>query len=520
MNPRARIIAAFVLLLSCTTFAHADIRMPSVFGSNMVLQRDVALPVWGWADAGEKVSVTLEGNDGTRQSKTIAADDLGAWEVKLDPIKTGPTYTLTVRSNNELKFTNILAGEVWLCSGQSNMAWPMSRSHNADQAIAAADHPNIRILTVPLTTASSPQDDVEAKWNVCTPQTVASFSAVAYFFGKHLHEELDVPIGLINSTWGGTPVQAWTPRQTFIEGSNPTLQDTGDWLREQDKKHKQQWQSTLAAHNAWLDAAQLALQQNQPIPPRPDVPTHPINGQHDPTALYNGMIAPLVPFAVRGFVWYQGERNVDDAYDYRVYFPAMIESWRTVWNNDDLPFYFAQLAPFDYGAQAARAGRLAELWDSQLVTLNTVPHTGMAVLTDIGNPKDIHPTNKKDVGFRLALWALKHDYGRDIACSGPIYKGSKVEGNAIRITFDHADGLKSSNGQPLTHFTIAGQDKAFVDAEAKIDGDTLIISSPRVEQPVAVRFGWSDIAEPNLMNGAGLPASPFRTDQWKLKTQD
>ena len=463
-----QLIACFALLVGWTTISAAAVKLPAVFGDNMVLQRGRPLPVWGWADKGAEVTVSIAG-----QNQTAKADENGRWKVTLDKLDVGDPLTMTVKdsSGDTLIFHNLLVGEVWLCSGQSNMVMGLAAANNGTREAAEADYPAIRLFFVPEVKALHPADDLAGKWAVCTPQNVVraapgSFSAAAYFFGRQLHKELGVPVGLIQSSWGGTPAEFWTSRQTLE--SDPALK-------------------TLV----W----------------RPDS-----------SSLYNGMIAPLVPFAIRGAIWYQGESNVSRAYQYRTLFPAMIADWRAAWGQGDFPFGFVQIAPFRYAGQ--NPANCAELWEAQLMTLKNVPHTGMAVTTDIGNVKDVHPKNKQEVGRRLALWALAKVYGRDVAYSGPIYKSMKVEGNKIRLNFDHADGgLAASDGKPLTDFTIAGEDRRFVPAVAEIDGDSIVVHAEGVARPVAVRFAWRDDATPNLVNKAGLPASPFRTDQWKGVTE-
>jgi sialate O-acetylesterase len=353
------------------------------------------------------------------------------------------------------------------------MQWPVSRSDNAQQEIAAAKYPKIRLFTVAHKISETPLDDCEGAWVECSPETVGGLSAVAYFFGRHLHKELGVPVGLINSSWGGTICEAWTSREA------------------------------LQADEDFKPILDRGKQFNPKNPNQPSV-------------LFNAMIHPILPFVIRGALWYQGESNVGRAAQYKKLFPTMIQDWRKRWQIGDFPFYYVQLAPFRY--RNAQPECLPELWEAQLQTLR-LPNTGMAVITDIGNIKDIHPTNKQEVGRRLALWALAKIHGKQVVYSGPLYDGYTVEGNKIRIKFQHADDGLVCKGDRLTHFTIAGEDKKFVPAEAVIDGSTVVVSSPQVDKPVAVRFGWLDTAEPNLFNKAGLPASPFRTDNFPMVTE-
>jgi len=446
----------------CASVATAEIKLPAVIGDNMVLQRDVPLPVWGWAEPAEMVSVTFD-----NQSITAKTGKDGRWSVTLKEAKVGPPREIAIRGSKSeaLTLKNVLVGEVWVCSGQSNMEWPMTRTMNSAEEIAAAKFPNIRLFNVKRLKAAEPQDNCEGQWQQCAPETVAGFSAVGFLFGRHLHYELDVPVGLIESAWGGTPAELWTRREVLE--SDPALKD-------------------LAPHGS---------------------------------SLYNGMIAPLIPYAIRGAIWYQGESNCSRAYQYRTLFPAMIKNWRDDWKQGDFPFGFVQLAPFRYGRLDPAC--CAELWEAQLLTLKNSPNTGMAVTTDIGNVGNIHPPNKQDVGRRLGLWARGTVYGeKDLVYSGPIYKSMNVEGEKIRLEFDHVGGgLAASDEKPLKDFTIAGEDERFVPATATIDGETIVVRADAVKNPVAVRFGWYDTAMPNLVNKEGLPASPFRTDTFKGVTQ-
>jgi len=485
MHRSRRFIATFVLGLVCwLPTAHADVRLPRVIGSNMVLQRNAALPIWGWADPGEQVTVNISGN-----AATTTADGNGDWSLRLSPMSAGGPHQMTVQGQNELVLENILIGEVWVCSGQSNMHWGVRQSDDADAEIAAADFPNIRLFHIPRVPAGTPQDDVEADWSQCTPETVPTFSAVAYFFGRKLHQDVGVPIGLIETAWGGTRIEPWTTLDGFR--SSPEVASLAD--------------ESEAKHAAYVESlASLAEGAEQP--------KHPLEDRQAPTGLYNGMVHPIVPFAMRGAIWYQGESNRADGPLYRHKMTALINGWRRVWNQGEFPFLFVQLAPFRYDGDPEM---LPRIWEAQAQSL-WVPNTGMAVITDIGDVDDIHPTNKQEVGRRLALWALAQTYGQTgVTYSGPQYKGMSVEGNRIRIQFKQsAEGLQSSDGEPLTWFSIAGANGEFVEAQAAIEGHTVVVHSDQVAQPVSVRFGWNQEAEPNLVNSAGLPASPFRTHKW------
>lgn len=449
--------------------ALAEVKLPAVLGDNMVLQREQPLPIWGWDTPGTEVTVRL----GEASAKAKAGED-GKWSVTLPAMKAGGPHVLTVEGSSTVTAKNILVGEVWLCSGQSNMEWNVAQSNNPQEEIAAANHPQIRHIKIPHRPADKPEADVPSDgWKVCSPETVPGFTAVGYYFARHLQKELGVPIGLIGSNWGGTRIEPWTPPVGFQQV--PALEEIAKNLENFPTKNQ--------------DGK--------------------INHQ-TPLALYNGMIHPLLPYAIRGAIWYQGESNNGEGMLYYEKMKALVGGWRTLWGRDDMPFYFVQLAPYTYGGDPTR---LAGIWEAQAAALS-IPHTGMAATVDIGNVKDIHPRNKQDVGRRLALWALAKDYGQDdLVYSGPMYKSMKVEGGKIRVEFDHVGGgLVSRDGQPLTWFTIAGKDQEFVEAKAEIDGSSVVVWSESVPAPVAVRFAWNQTAEPNLSNKEGLPASPFRTD--------
>jgi sialate O-acetylesterase len=502
---------ASVCVLLVAAPARADVRLPKIIGDHMVLQQGMPAPIWGWADPGEKVTVTL----GTCTA-TATACDRGKWMVKLDAMEAGGPHQVIVQGNNTITLNDVLVGEVWVCSGQSNMQFSVAAARNAEQEIAAANYPKIRLFTVARETADTPQDDCQGSWAACTPETVPGFSAVAYFFGRYLEKELDLPIGLVNTSWGGTPAEAWTSldAQKDVPELAPTVTRWNQAISQYDPEAaRQRYEKAV---QAWKQAAAKAKGEGKPAPRRPRAPQDPARSPHRPANLYNGMIAPLIPLAIRGVIWYQGESNAGRAEQYETLFPDMIRNWRDKWGQGDFPFLFVQLAPYRYGNADPR--NCAELREAQRLTLESVPNTGMAVTTDIGNVKDIHPKNKQDVGKRLALWALAKTYGKDMVYSGPLYQSMAVEGDKIRVRFEHVGGGLVANGGPLTDFTIAGKDGEFVPAEATIDGQTVVVHSDQVSAPVAVRFGWRDDAEPNLFNREGLPASPFRTDDFPLVT--
>ena len=503
------------LLLFTGNFVYSEVTLPRVIGSNMVLQRDMQAPIWGWASAGEEISVTLSTEaEGVEpiSTTTAVADAEGNWRTELPAMAAGGPYTLRVKGSNTLELTNVLFGEVWVCSGQSNMQWPVSASKDSEAEIAAGMYPKIRLFYVPRVPSGLLQQDVAADWYETTPETIPNFSAVAYYFGRKLYKNLDVPIGLINTSWGGTRIEPWTPPVGL--DAVPALESISKEVQDVQANYREQLPEKMRDIEAWIAETRKALETGAHLTQMPNN-THPLAHQGRPTALYNGMVHPILPYAIRGALWYQGESNLRDGMLYHEKMKALINGWREVWGQGDFPFYFVQLAPFNYGGRDASPFFLPQIWEAQAATL-ALPNTGMAVITDIGNLRDIHPRNKQEVGRRLALWALAKTYGReDVTHSGPLYKSMAVEGNAIRLTFDAVgSGLMAQDEKPLTWFEIAGEDKQFVEAQATIDGDTIIVSSEAVAKPVAARFGWHQSAEPNFVNKEGLPASPFRTDSW------
>ena len=504
-------VASLACILLCAATGFADIKLPAVISDNMVIQRGMKVPIWGWAEPGEKVIVG--GSWQCHAWQAVAGKD-GKWMVEIDPPgRTGGPFEIAVIGRNTITIKNILVGEVWVASGQSNMEWSVARSAKAEQEIASANYPHIRLFKVEKTFADAPQEDCKGSWSGCSSETVPGFSAVAYFFGRELHQELSVPVGVIQTSWGGTPAEAWT-RHEVLAGE-PQLKPIVDRFEQAWSDYLQKMDDYTGKLCDWLSAARQAREGCEATPEEPEKPRSP-RRQKAPSQLYNSMIAPLIPYGIKGAIWYQGESNVDRAYQYRRLFPAMIENWRRDWGQGDFPFYFVQLAPFKYGKEFAGA----ELREAQLMALS-LPNTGMAVTMDIGDVDDIHPKNKQDVGKRLALWALAKTYAREtVVCSGPIYKSMRVEADRIRLFFDYVgSGLVSKTGE-LTHFTIAAEDRRFVGAKAVIDGDTIIVSADEVKKPVAVRFAWSNAAVPNLFNEQGLPASSFRTDDWPGATVD
>lgn len=497
------LLAAGVLLATVGT-ATAQVKLPAVISNNMVLQRDLKLPIWGTAAAGEKVTVEFNG-----AKETATADASGKWKVLLPPQKAGGPFDMRIVGSNELVLTNILVGEVWVASGQSNMEWTVRISGDAEKEIAAANHPQIRLFQVPKLTAGSPQTDVVAQWKVCSPETIPDFSAVAYNFGREIHTEVGVPVGLINTSWGGSRIEPWTPVEGFA--AIPELSQVFDLVKESWKQYAGSVTAYQALQNKWLADSVAAVAAGHNALPAPVAPAHPLNEYGKPTSMYNAMVHGIVPFGIRGALWYQGESNRGEGMLYHHKMRGLIAGWRTMWGQGDFPFLYVQLAPYRYGSNFTA---LPEIWEAQTATLK-VPNTGMAVTTDIATINDIHPPNKRDVGQRLARWALVDTYAKTgIVKSGPLYDSMTVEGNKIRIKFKFGAGLKTAESAAVTWFSVAGADKKFVSATATIDGETIVVTAPGVSAPVAVRFGWHELAEPNLFNAAGLPASPFRTDDW------
>ena len=476
----------------------AELKLPAIFSDNMVLQRDFATPIWGTAAPNTSITVTIAG-----QSKQATAGADGKWMVKLDPAKEGGPFELTVSGPSSVTYKNVLFGDVWICSGQSNMEWIVRNSKDAQAAIDASTNSNIRLFTVKKNPSPTPLSDVTGKWEESSPQTSPSFSAVGYFFGRELQKQLNVPIGLIHTSWGGTAIQLWQSKEA-MEADEDMKQVYTAWQAQQERFE--------AAQKKYREDAAKAKEEGKPAPtaPRGGAPM-------GPGVLYNGMIAPLVPYGITGAIWYQGESNAGNAKLYRKQMPAMINQWRKEFGRE-FPFYMVQLANYMKKDAQPVDSDWAELRESQLQTAQTNPKTGMAVIIDIGEEKDIHPRNKEDVGKRLALAALGTTYNKPIEYSGPIYADKKVEGNKIRLNFQHTGTGLVAKGDKLTGFAIAGEDRKFVWADAQIDGNSIVVSSPEVANPVAVRYGWANNPDCNLYNKEGLPASPFRTDNWPKAT--
>jgi sialate O-acetylesterase len=497
------------LISSIVPSLRGDVAPSPLFSDNAVLQQGIPLPVWGTASENEQVTVEISG----QKVSTTAKD--GRWMLRLAPLKaSSEPLTMTISGNNTLTFKNILVGEVWLCGGQSNMERQLGlRSgqkplENWEQEAASANYPQIRQFLVKPTISNNPNQQLTGTWQVCSPESAPRFTAVGYYFGRDLHKHLGVPVGLINSTWGGTPAESWMSVEALQ--ADPALAP----ILEKQAKAIQDYPAALATYRsneprlkAEHEAACAAAQSEAKPTPRPPAPPRdPLNNPQSPCVLFNGMINPLLPYGIKGAIWYQGEGNRGKAMEYRTLFPALIADWRRRWQLDSFPFLYVQLAPFQSTGPDIR--------EAQLLTLKKSPRTAMAVITDHGDAKDIHPTEKEPVGQRLALAARAIAYGESIEYSGPLYEDASREGNAMVLRFSHLGTGLQAKGGPLIGFTIAGADQKFVPAQAEIKGQTVVVSSPSVSDPVAVRYGWANVPECNLFNFEGLPASPFRTDDW------
>ncbi|HVZ64573.1 MAG TPA: sialate O-acetylesterase [Lacunisphaera sp.] len=523
-------LRAAALSLLVANLAVADVRLPAIIGDHMVIQREAKAPLWGWADPGETVRV--QGSWST-DAVTASAGADGRWRVDLPTPAAGGPYTVTIAGKNEITLTDILVGEVWLASGQSNMQMPLKHPTpgydvpvlNNEEEIRKADHPDVRLFLVPYTAADEPVDGGKGEWKRCAPDSVERFSAIGYFFARTLNQDLGVPVGMVAASQGASALESWTSHEVLAAHQEyaPILERYQQAMRNLPEK-KAQYEKDIAAWKALSSAAQARTVQ----PWRP-------YGDYKfcaPSTLWNGMIHPVVPFAMRGVIFYQGEENTIWTLDYHKLFSRMVQSWRDAWANPDLFFDFAQLSSYDVnrltpigrywvewhpnGAHKATISdeSWARVQEAQLKSLDIL-RTGMAVTIDIGAPTNIHPPAKQEVARRLALNALAKVYGRDVVYSGPIYESMRVTGGKAVIRFKTLQSqLAAKGGKPLVGFKVAGADRIFHPADARIDGDTVVVVSQDVPHPVAVRYAWGSYPENNLINEAGLPASPFRTDSW------
>ncbi len=487
-----------VLVLACLTLvcgrAEAALQLPNVFGDHMVVQQKAPIKVWGWTTAGQDVTVEIGG--GTASTK--AGSD-GRFEVSLPALDAGGPHTLTVKADETRTIQDVLVGEVWVCSGQSNMQWSIDLANDPDLEKLAAKFPNLRMINFPQVGSQKPINTHDRQWQVCSPQTLGSFSAVGYFFGRQLHQTLDVPVGMINNAWGGSACEAWINREllTADEKYKPMIER---WVAMESEFEKLSGLQNLSEE----DAKKLKQLTGQ------------MGGNHRPANIYNGVLKSHLGYTIKGAIWYQGESNASRAYQYRDLFPLMISSWRKEWGIGDFPFYWVQLADFKDEKPEPGDSDWAELREAQTMTMTKLPNTGEAVIIDIGEGKDIHPKNKFDVGRRLARWALAKDYGIQIAYHSPQYRSMEVQGAKVILTFDHVDGgWRPFDVNTPRGFSIAGEDKKFVWASATVLPDGRVeVTSDKVSNPKSVRYAWADNPVCNMFSKAGLPLTPFRTDDW------
>lgn len=517
-----------ICLLAAAPALRAEIKLPAVFSDGMVLQQQQLVRVWGVGEVGEDVKVAF----GDQTHNTVT-DPAGRWSVTLNPMNANASPAeLVVSGKNKITVKNVLVGEVWVCSGQSNMQWTVKQAGNPDAEIAAANHPQIRMFNVERSPGATPQADCKGAWKEATSATAGDFSAVGYYFGRHLHQVLKVPVGLINTSWGGTRIEAWTSREALEERpcAAEMLADwkdhAGKWdaVKEQAAfdKRMSAWQTQVKKIDEETATLPAGKKKTKPQAPRPS--DDPAKTPHHPSVLFNGMVAPLIPYGIKGAIWYQGESNQKRAFQYQELLPTMINDWRKQWV-DAFPFYIVQLANFGNGRPVTKDAGVADPWvelqEAQTLTAQTLDKCGIAIINDIGELNDIHPKNKQEVGRRLALWALAKDYGKTGSeYCGPLYLSSVVQGDKVRVQFSHTGtGLKTRDGGELKHFQITGADKKWVWAKAKIEGNEVVVWSESVPQPVGVRYAWASWPEgANLINAEGLPASCFRTDDFLPST--
>jgi len=501
-----------MVLASClASVARAELDLPSIFTSNMVLQRDMDVKVWGWDNPSQEVTVEFAG-----QSVKATAGAEGKWTATLKAMEMSKEpRSMTIKGSSEAKLENVLVGEVWLCSGQSNMQWSVSQSDDPDLETMTAKYPHIRLITVPQVGVQEPQNDFEGQWVECSPETVADFSAVGYFFGRTLHQVLDMPIGLIDNAWGGSAAEAWV-RRDLLE-ADPLYKPYMDQWKQVEATYDHDkavadWKEKVAAWKEKKDAG-------QPVGAQPRAPRNQLTGQHRPANLYNGVLYPIIGYGIKGSIWYQGESNAGRAENYRYLFPLMIQNWRDEWGIGDFSFYWVSLADFRDEVAEPGESSWAELRESQTKTLS-LPNTGEAIIYDIGEGRDIHPRDKQNVAKRLARLALSKNYGYDIVAESPRYVSHEVKDGKVLLTFENVGTtLYTFDVKTPVGFTVAGEDKKFVKAEAKLVGNNKIeVWNSDVPNPVAVRYAWADNPVANVESREGLPLTPFRTDDWTLST--
>ena len=515
-------LTTLTTLLAALAFtARAELKLPAIIGDNMVLQQKQTNPLWGWDTPGTEVTVKFAG-----QTKTAKADADGKWTVKLDPVPANAKpATISIKGSSAKELQNVLVGEVWICSGQSNMQWNVGSCWDADLEIASAKHPNIRLISVPQVGTQEPQKDFNGSWKECSPETVGGFSAVGFFYGRVLHKILDVPVGLINNAWGGSAAEAWVRRDLLEKDPRFKL------LMENTKNNEAFLTSDAAKKKfaddtaAWQKRQEEAKKAGKPFTTRaPRSPESWLTGNARPGNIYNGVLLPTIGYGIKGAIWYQGESNAGRAYEYASLFPFMIQDWRTEWKQGDFPFYWVQLADFmaeKTDAEQATASSWAELRESQTKTQNAIPNGGQAVIIDLGEANDIHPKNKRDVAERLARWALVKDYGMKLPYRSPEFKSAEFAGGKAIVTLDTFGGtLRTVDVSEVKGFVVCGEDKKWTWADAKIIGrDKLEVSAKGVAKPIAVRYAWADNPVCNLLTTDGLPVTPFRSDDFEMLTK-
>ncbi len=513
------------LLSLLAVSARAELKLPAIIGDNMVLQQKQANPLWGWDAPGTEVTVTFAG-----QTKTAKAGADGKWTVKLDavPANAQPA-TISIKGSSSKELKNVLVGEVWVCSGQSNMGFNLNSTWDADLDIAQAKDAQLRLISVPQVGTQEIQNDFKGQWEECTPTTAAQFTAVGYHFGRVLREMLGVPVGLIDNAWGGSACEAWVKRDV-LEKDPRFASIIARWKQTESTFTQEAFDKQVADHKTklaeWTKARTEALKAGKHFTaqaPRP--PQNPMTGQHRPGNLYAGVLHPTIGYGIKGAIWYQGESNASRAKEYRDLFPFMIEHWRKEWKQGDFPFYWVQLADFKAYQTEPVESDWAELREAQTLTIRKLPHTGQCVITDLGEANDIHPKNKRDVAERLARWALVQDYGQKLVYRSPELKDAKFEGGKALLTFDYApQGLRTVDTDDVKGFAICGEDKKWVWAKASIIGGSkkgtnqIEVSADGVAKPVAVRYAWADNPICNVFSAEGLPVTPFRTDDFPMIT--
>ena len=512
------------LVLGAATLAQADVKLPAIFSDHMVLQQKQTNRVWGWDAPGTVVKVEFGG-----QTVSGTADAEGKWSVKLDPVPANAKpQQLSVAGSSVRVIQDVLVGEVWLCSGQSNMGFTVNRAHDADLEMLTSKYPRIRLISVPQVGTQEIQDDFVGNWEACTPETVGSFSAVGFFYGRLLHEMLDVPVGLIDNAWGGSAAEAWV-RRDVLEKDKRFADLTAKWKKTEAEFTPEAFAKMQAEHKtkleAWTEARKVKLKAGEFVTgAAPRAPQNPMTGQHRPGNLYAGVLHPTIGYGIKGAIWYQGESNSGRAYEYAYLFPLMIQHWREEWKQGDFPFYWVQLADYKPEMPQPADSDWAELREAQTKTMSLLKNTGQAVITDLGEANDIHPLNKRDVAERLARWALVKDYGMKLPFRSPELKDAKFEGGKALLTFDHAPaGLRTVDVDEVRGFAICGEDKKWVWAKASIVGGSkhgtnqIEVSNPAVPKPTAVRYGWADNPVCNVYSfDGGLPLTPFRTDDFPM----